>query len=121
MFRYQEFQPIRQAWRNRSGPSLPARSQEDAIDAARQDPGEVRLAHAERQLADVLAVADQDVERIELHFIIVPARVLAVEIRPAVGAEQYTPSITKEVLRLRSAGPGDQWEAIAPVVAIPGP
>jgi hypothetical protein len=40
---------------------------EDAVDAARQQSGEVGLAHAKRQPADVIAVADEDIEGIELH------------------------------------------------------
>ena len=64
-------------------------AQEDAIDAARQEPGEVGLAHTERQLADVLAVTDQTIERIELHFVVMLAAVQAVEIRDAINTEQH--------------------------------
>jgi hypothetical protein len=49
--------------------------QEDAIDAPRKQPGQVRLAHAQRQLANVVAVGNQDIEGVELHFIIMLATV----------------------------------------------
>jgi len=47
--------------------------QENAVHALRQPPGKVGLSHAERQLSDVLAVADQ-LEDVELNLVIVPAR-----------------------------------------------
>jgi hypothetical protein len=63
---------------------------------AGQEPGQPRLAHAERQFADVLAVADQDIEGVELDLGIMPARVQAVEIGPAVDAEQHGFAIEHE-------------------------
>jgi hypothetical protein len=42
------------------------------------------LPHAERQPAEIFAVAHEDVEGVELHLMIVPARMQAVEIRSAV-------------------------------------
>ena len=48
-------------------------AQEDAVDAPRQHPGEIGLAQLQRQFADVLAVADQDIEGVELDFVIVLA------------------------------------------------
>ena len=78
--------PIRQAWRSRSGPiSLCEIGEELAVDTAGQEPGQPRLAHAERQLADVLAVADLDIEGVELDLGIMPARVQAIEIGPPRG------------------------------------
>ena len=47
--------------------------QEDAVDATRQQPGQVALPHAERQPAEIFAVAHEDVEGVELHLMIVPA------------------------------------------------
>lgn len=54
--------------------------QEDAVDASGQKPGQVCLAHAERQLADILAVADQDIEGVEHNLFVMLARVQTVEV-----------------------------------------
>ena len=49
------------------------------------EPGAVdTLAIRQRQPVKILAVADQDVEGVELHLGIVPARVQVVEVRSAV-------------------------------------
>jgi hypothetical protein len=50
-------------------------AEEDAVDAPREQPRQTGLAHRQRQPADVLAVARQDVESIELHLVIVPQRI----------------------------------------------
>ena len=55
-------------------------AQEYAVDAARQEPGQARLAHRQRQLAEIVAVADQHVEGIELYLGIVLAGMKAIEI-----------------------------------------
>ena len=75
MLRDQPFQPHQAgvAEQVRADLALLEVAQEDPVDAARQQPGEVGLAHAERQLAEILAVADQDIEGIELHLVIVLA------------------------------------------------
>jgi len=44
----------------------------DAIDPASQQPVKVGLPRRQRQLADVLAVADHHVEGVELDLMIVP-------------------------------------------------
>ena len=54
---------------------------EDAIDAAREQPGQVCLPHAK-----IFAIAHADVEVVKLHLVIMLARVQAVEIRSAVDA-----------------------------------
>jgi hypothetical protein len=54
--------------------------QEDPVDSARQ----ACLAQAQRQFADVLTAAHQDVEGVELDLVIVLPAVQAVEIRSAV-------------------------------------
>ena len=51
---------------------------------------------AQRQPADVLAVADQNIEGVELHLVIVPARVQPVEIGAAVDAEQHGLAVEDE-------------------------
>ena len=94
----------------------------DAVDAPRQQPGQVGLAHRQRQLAQIVAVADQHVEGIELHFVIV----LAAECSPlksetAIDAEQHRLAIDHErsscdcAARLR-----DQRKPIGPVMAVAG-
>ena len=64
---------IKQAWRKqvRADLALLEVGQEDAVDAARQQPGKVSLAQAERQLSDVLGVAHQDIEGVELDLLVV--------------------------------------------------
>ena len=60
----------------------------DAIHAPCQQPREAGLAHRQRQAAEILAIAHQDVEGVELDLGIVSARVQGVEIGPAINAEQ---------------------------------
>ena len=76
--------------------ALLERRQVDAVDAARQQPRQVGLAHRQRQLAQILAVADQHVEGVELDLVIVLARVQAVEIGAAVDAEQHRLAVDDE-------------------------
>ena len=45
---------------------------------------------------ELFAVADQHVEGVELHFIVVPARVQPIEVGPAVDAEQHGLAIDHE-------------------------
>ena len=79
------------------------------------------FAHAQRQLADVLAVADQTVEGIELDFVVVLAAVQAVEVRNAVYAEQDGLPVDHERgVPVAQRGLGDQRIAVAPVVAVAG-
>ena len=79
-------------------------AQEDPVHAPRQEPGQVGLAHRQRQPAEVLAVADQDVEGVELDLGIVLAGVQPLKSdRPSTPSSTASPSITKDELRLRSA------------------
>ena len=116
--------PIRQACRNRSGPISPCSKsdEEDPVDTARQQPREVGLAHRERQLAEILAVADQAIEGVELDLGIVLARMQAVEIAAAVDTEQHGFAIEDEgAIPITERSLGYQRKPIAPVVAIAGP
>src|SRR5262245_57769531 len=61
--------------------------QEDAVDASGKQPRQVSLSHAQRQLADVLAISDQNVEGVELHFVVMFSAVQSVEVRPTIDAE----------------------------------
>lgn len=61
----------------------------DAVRLSGQQPGEVRLAVRQRKLAQVVAIRHENIEGIELHFVVVLARVHAVEIADAVNAEQH--------------------------------
>ena len=63
--------------------------QEDAIDAPSEQSGQISLAHAQRQLANVFAIDDQDIERVELHLVIVLAAVQSVEVGSTINSEQY--------------------------------
>jgi hypothetical protein len=64
MFADQPFQAheTRMAKQLRADVALLEWRQMDAVDATREQPGQVGLAHRQRQLAKILAVADQDVE-----------------------------------------------------------
>jgi hypothetical protein len=61
-----------------------------------QEPREIDLAKVQRQLSQIVALDRQDVEGVELHLIIMPARMQAVEIRYAVDAEQDRLAIDDE-------------------------
>jgi hypothetical protein len=64
----------------------------------------VGLAHRQRQLAQIVAVDDQRIKGVELHRVIVFARMQRVEVGDAVVTEQHrSPSITNELFRLRRA------------------
>src|SRR4029077_9810570 len=69
----------------------------DAIRAAREQTREVGLAHGERQGAQVLAIERQDVEGVELHLIVVLARVQRLEVGDAVDTEHYGLTIDDEL------------------------
>src|SRR4051812_36229211 len=91
----------------------------DAIHAPCQQPGEVGLAHAERQLPDVLAITDQTVESIKLHFVIVLSAVQAVEVGDAVNAEQYSFAVDhKRVVSISKGGLDDERKAVGPIVPV---
>jgi hypothetical protein len=86
------------------------------MDASRQQPGQVGLAHVERQLAKILDIAHQHIDRVELHFVIVPARMQSVESeRPSAPKITDPPSMTKELFRLRNAA-SDERRPTASVV-----
>ena len=73
--------PIRQAWWNRSGPISPCSKSDRKIPSTRRPNSLARLVlRAKRQLAEILAVAHEDVEVVKLHPVIMPARVQAIEI-----------------------------------------
>ena len=46
---------------------------EDAFRPARQQTGQICLAHGQRQFPQILAIECQDVKSVELHLVIVPA------------------------------------------------
>src|SRR4029077_14698837 len=78
--------------------------QKDAVDTARQQPRQVGLAHRQRQLAEILAVAHQTVEGVELNLGIVLATAQALKSeRPSTPSSTASPSRTNDELRLRSA------------------
>ena len=73
----------------------------DAVDAARQDPSEVGLAHAQRQFANILAVADQHIEGVEHDLMVMLPGVQSVEIRDAVDAEQHSLAVETNELGMQ--------------------
>ena len=64
MFRHQPLQPHQAGVAEQVRPDLALFEvgQEDAVNPPRQQPGQVGLEHRQRQPAQILAVADQDVE-----------------------------------------------------------
>lgn len=78
--------------------------------------------HAERHLADILAIRDQHVERIKLHLVIVPAAVQPVEIGSAVDTEQHGLAVDhKRGLTIAERRLPDQRKAVAPIVPVARP
>ena len=123
VFRHQPLQPHQAsvAEQVRSDLALFERRNVDAVNPPRQQPSEVGLAHRQRRLAQILAVVDQHVERIELHLIIVLAAVQAVEIRSPVDAQQQGLAVDHErAVAISKCGLGDQRKPAAPVVAVTG-
>ena len=75
----------------------------------------------ERQRPEIVAVADQHVEGIELDFFIVLARVQADEVGSAVDAEQHSFTVNhKGALAVSQRGLDNEGKAVAPVVPIAG-
>ena len=64
MFRHQPLQPHQAGVAEQVRPDLALFEvgQEDAVNPPRQQPGQVGLEHRQRQPAQILAVADQDVD-----------------------------------------------------------
>lgn len=92
-------------------------AEENAIHSASEKPGQARLAHAEWQLPDIVTVAHEHVEGVELHFLVVPARVKAIEIRYAIYAEQHGFTINhKRVQAISQGSLYNEREAVAPIV-----
>jgi hypothetical protein len=59
---------------------------------------EIGLAHRQRRAAQILAVERQDVEGIELHFVVMLARVQRVEIGNAIDPEHHRLAVDHELL-----------------------
>ena len=96
--------------------------EEDAVDAARQQPRQACLAHRQRQFAEILAVAHQNVEGVEPHLGIMPARVQAVEVRAAIDAQQHGFAIKDErTVAVARAASDIGGKPIAPVMTVAGP
>ena len=87
----------------------------------REQPREISLAHAQGEGAQILAIERQDVEGVELHLIIMLARVQGIEIGNAIDAEDDSLAIDDELLlSILECGFHDPRIAIGPVVAIAG-
>ena len=65
-------------------------TQEDAMHSARgEEPGQTGLSHREGQIPDIVTVANEHVEGVELNLLVVLARVQAIEVRSTIDAEQH--------------------------------
>ena len=71
-------------------------SQEDAVDAPGQKPGEVVFAQVQWKPAKILTVAHEDVEGVEHDLIVMLSGVQSVEIRDAVNTEQHGLAVEDE-------------------------
>jgi hypothetical protein len=77
---------------------------EDSLWSPSQQPRQIRLAQVQGQLAQILAVEGQDIEGVELNFVIMPARVQSVQIGDTINAKQYRlATMTNELERFRRA------------------
>lgn len=95
--------------------------QENSVDPACQQPGEVGLAQAQWRLAEVVAVTDQDVESVELHLIVMLAAVQAVEVGNAIDAKQNCFAIVHEgAVPVAQRGFDDERIAVTPVGTVSG-
>ena len=72
MFRHQTFKPEFAGFAKqlRADLALLEIGNENAIRAAGQQPGQIGLAHGERQFAQIVAVEHQGIERVKLHFVV---------------------------------------------------
>src|SRR5262249_50072065 len=94
---------------------------EDAVRPSTQQPLQVRVAHRQRQCADILAVDRQHVEGAELDLVALPAGVQGVEVGDAVDAEDDGLAIDHELLDpVLQRSLDDPREAPGPVVAAAG-
>src|SRR5258708_23460563 len=69
---------------------------ENAFRSARQQTRQIGLAHGQRQFPQILATERQDIERVKLHLVIVPARGQPAEIADAANAEPHGHAIAHE-------------------------
>jgi hypothetical protein len=80
MLRDQALRPKQARAPKQVRPISPCSKSDRKVPSTRRASSLARLAHRQRQLAEILAVADQDIEGVELD--LVPARVQAVEVAP---------------------------------------
>ena len=115
--------PIRQAWRNRSGPISPCSNGARWMPSTRRASSRAgwSCASDSGSLPEILAVADQHVEGVELDLGIVLAAMQPVEVGDAVDTEQHGLAVDHErCIPIAQRGLGDQRISAAPVVAVPG-
>jgi hypothetical protein len=99
--------------------ALLERRHEDAIRSARQEPRQVGLAHRQRQRAQVVAVRGKQVERVQLHLVVMLAGDEGVEVGHAVNSKHHGLTINDEmVLPDLARGLDDPGVAIGPVVPV---
>jgi len=95
--------------------------QVNAVNPPRQQLGQVGLAHRQRQLADIFAVAHHHVEGVELDLTSVLAAVQAVEVGAAVDAQRHRFAVDHErTIAVAQRRLHDQRIALRPVVTVAG-
>ena len=95
--------------------------QEAAINTTRKQPGKACLAHAQRHLTNVLATRNEDVERIELHFVIVLAALQNIEIRPTIYPKQHGLAVDhKGPAAVAQGRLDDERILVTPIMAVAG-
>jgi hypothetical protein len=72
---------------------------EDPFQPPRQQSGQVGVAHGQRQFSQILALKRQDIESVELNFVVMSARVHPIEIGYSVDPEQNGLAINDEGTR----------------------
>src|SRR3981189_162847 len=86
-----------------------------------QQARQVVLSKVQRQFPQIVAIQRQDIERVELNLVIMPAGVQTVEIGDAVDAQQHRLAIDDERSRsVLQRGLDDQRITISPVVSVAG-
>jgi hypothetical protein len=94
-------------------------TQEDAIHSPREEPSQARLSHRERQIPDIVTVANEHVEGVELNLLVVLARGRPLKSDPpSTPSSTASPSITKELWRFLSAASamsGKRWLQSCPL------
>ena len=108
-----------QAARNRSGPISPC--SKSLTKMPRQQTGQVGLAHGQRQLPQIVTIKRENIEGVQLHFVVMPAGMQPIEIGDAIDSEQDRLAVDHERgLPVPQRGFDDKRITRGPVVAVAG-